>query len=235
MGRTSARCGTSPLCGRRFPLSARRALPDAADLDRLCRLPAPTGLQKLMLSAPAASASSALFRRSVRLGMGRRAGAAGALCPAASAHAPRRARAPRLSADDGVLRGQRVFRASSGAFPRFCASAFPRARKPRPPARSAARRCSPPRFSACARLRAAAFVSLLWLAAPPVPRAESPGNRTHPAQRSRTRGFCASRGKRLPPVDHAAPARRCSSPCGGCHARLSGAGRSRAANAFAPS
>ena len=44
MGRTSARCGTSRLRGRRFP-SARRAPPDAAGFDRLCRLPAPTVLQ----------------------------------------------------------------------------------------------------------------------------------------------------------------------------------------------
>ncbi len=209
--------GRSRLRGRCFPLSARRAPPDAAGFGSSLSPARADGAAKAHAVRPAASASSALFRRRVRLGMGRRAGAAGALRPAASAHAPRRARASRLSADDGALRGQRIFRASSGAFP---ASARPlsqgRANSGR--LRGLRRGAAPRRVSQPARPCAAAFrFAALAGRAAAVPRAESSGNRTHPAQRSRTRAASAPRaGSVCAPVDHAAPGAAMLVACGGC-------------------
>ena len=216
MGRTSARCGTSPrLCGRRFPLSARRALPDAAGFGSSLPPARADGAAKAHAVRPAASASSALFRRSVRLEW---VAVLALLEPYALLH-PRMLPAALVRL---AFLPMTAFCAANAFFAhrlaRSPASARPLSQGRANPGRlrGLRRGAAPRRVSQPARACAAAFVSLLWLAAPPVPRAESPGNRTHPAQRSRTRGFCASRGKRLPPRRSCRPGAAMLVACGGC-------------------
>ena len=203
------------------------------DLDRLCRLPAPTGLQKLMLSTPPlrllllffAAVSgwewvavlallepyALLHPRMLPAALVRLAFLPmTALCAVNAFFAHRLARSP-------LLRVRFPTGAQTPAACAVCGAVLL-------PAAFLSLRAAAFRFAALAG-RAAA-----------VPRADSPGNRAHPAQRRRTRAASAPCAGSV-----CRPSRSCRSGRGDArrlrrlHARFSGAGRGRAANDGAPS
>ena len=187
------------------------------DLDRLCRLPAPTGLQKLMLSAPPlrllllffAAVSgwewvavlallepyALLHPRMLPAALVRLAFLPmTALCAVNAFFAHRLARSP-------LLRVRFPAGAQTPAACAVCGAAL-----------------LPAAFLSLRALAPLLFVSLLWLAAPPLFRALTlPETERIPlSDAERARLLRLAREAFAAPVDHAAPGAAMLAACGGC-------------------
>ena len=219
MGRTSARCGTFPPSWPTLPPLCDGALRQTRrDLDRLCRLTAPTRLQKLMLSAPPLRLLLLFF---AAVSGWEWVAVLALLEPYALLH-PRMLPAAlvrlRLSADDGASARPTHFSRIVWRIPRFCASAFPRGAQTPAACAVCGAALLPAAFLSLRALAPLLFVSLLWLAAPPLFRALTlPETERIPlSDAERARLLRLAREAFAAPVDHAAPGAAMLAACGGC-------------------